>query len=67
MSASNFILYSAWQSSCSYRVRIALNLKQFPYNIETIDLASGNFTEYAAISPTKYVPALQVGMPMLNE
>lgn len=62
MSTSNFILYSRWRSSCSYRVRIALHLKNFPYDIETIDSNSESFHEYAAISPTKYIPALRAGL-----
>ncbi|ETN57741.1 hypothetical protein AND_010702 [Anopheles darlingi] len=32
------ILYSYWRSSCSWRVRIALNLKEIPYDIKPISL-----------------------------
>lgn len=58
MSSSKAILYSDWRSSCSYRVRIALNLKKIPYEIKKVD----DFEAYAVINPTKYVPALQIGL-----
>ncbi len=32
------ILYSYWRSSCSWRVRICLNLKEIPYDIKPISL-----------------------------
>jgi glutathione S-transferase len=31
-------LYSYWRSSCSYRVRIALGLKNLPYEYVPVDL-----------------------------
>lgn len=31
-------LYTYWRSSCSWRVRIALNLKDIPYDSIPVDL-----------------------------
>lgn len=64
---SNFqpILYSYWRSSCSWRVRIALNLKEIPYDIKPISLikAGGeqHCNEYREVNPMEQVPALQIG------
>lgn len=35
------ILYSYFRSSCSWRVRIALNLKKIDYEIKPINLLKG--------------------------
>uniref|UniRef100_A0A803QYU2 GST N-terminal domain-containing protein n=1 Tax=Cannabis sativa TaxID=3483 RepID=A0A803QYU2_CANSA len=34
-------LYSYWRSSCSFRVRIALNLKGLHYDYEAVNLVKG--------------------------
>ncbi|WP_442681362.1 maleylacetoacetate isomerase [Sphingomonas sp. ASY06-1R] len=54
-------LHGYWRSSASYRVRIALNLKQLPYRQITHDLRKGEQTEpaYRAIAPAGLVPALE--------
>lgn len=56
-------LYSYYQSSAAYRVRIALNLKQLPVEMAYVDLVAGAQTapDYAAVNPQKLVPSLQVG------
>lgn len=53
-------LYSYWRSSCSYRVRIALGAKGLPYDLRPVNLLVGaqTRTDYTAIAPTGYVPAL---------
>lgn len=60
------VLYSYWRSSCSWRVRIALNLKEIPYDIKPISLikAGGeqHCNEYREVNPMEQVPALQIGM-----
>lgn len=59
------VLYSYWRSSCSWRVRIALNLKEIPYDIKPISLikAGGeqHCNEYREVNPMEQVPALQIG------
>jgi len=55
-------LYSYFRSSAAYRVRIALNLKQIPYDVVPIHLLQNGgeqfSPEYARINPNKLVPAL---------
>lgn len=63
------ILYSYWRSSCSWRVRIAMNLKEIPYDIKPISLIKSggeqHCNEYREVNPMEQVPALQIGK--LNE
>ena len=33
-----FTLYSYWRSSCSWRIRIALNLKGIPFEYKAVNL-----------------------------
>ena len=60
-------LFSYWRSLASFRVRIALNLKVIPYNIETIDLLEGDqFRDsYLAVNPQPVVPTLVDGGTVL--
>jgi len=53
-------LYSYWRSSCSHRVRIALNLKGLEYEYKAVNLLKGeHFTpEFEKLNPLKYVPVL---------
>jgi maleylacetoacetate isomerase len=55
-------LYSFFRSSASYRVRIALNLKNIPYDQAPIHLRRGGGEQlmpaYTAINPQALVPAL---------
>jgi len=59
------ILYSYWRSSCSWRVRIAMNLKEIPYDIKPISLIKSggeqHCNEYREVNPMEQVPALQIG------
>ncbi|CAF3094112.1 unnamed protein product [Rotaria socialis] len=52
------ILYSYYRSSCSYRVRIALNLKNIVYQIQPVDLLKGEAStdEYKRINPKGEIP-----------
>jgi len=54
------ILYSYWRSSCSWRVRIALAVKDISYEYRAINLLSSDHTtaEYLALNPMKEVPLL---------
>ena len=55
------ILYSYFRSSCSWRVRIALNILGIPHEIRPINLLKGEqlAAEYARINPLKTVPSIQ--------
>lgn len=57
-------LYSYWRSSCSYRVRIALNLKGIEYQIHPIHLLKEGgqqySDEYKKLNPSCKVPTLEV-------
>lgn len=52
-------LYTYYQSSASYRVRIALNLKNLTPEMEYVNLAKGEQKQpsYGAVNPQGYVPA----------
>lgn len=69
-SSSQPVLYSYWRSSCSWRVRIALNLKEIPYDIKAISLIKSggeqHCNEYREVNPMEQVPALQIGMNMFT-
>lgn len=58
-------LYSYWRSSAAYRVRIALNLKNLPYETVPISLAPGvsehRKDAYRSINPQMLVPFLEDG------
>ncbi|KAF9396190.1 Glutathione S-transferase zeta-1 [Podila verticillata] len=53
------VLYSYFRSSCSWRVRIALNLKNIEYEVRPINLLKGEqrSEEYIQIQPFGFVPA----------
>ncbi|TKY53873.1 Glutathione S-transferase zeta class [Spatholobus suberectus] len=52
-------LYSHWISSCSFRVRIALNLKGLPYQYEAVTTFSE--PEFLKLNPIGFVPVLVDG------
>jgi maleylacetoacetate isomerase len=58
-------LYSYWRSSCSYRVRIALNLKLIGYDIVPVNLlrdgGEQHQPQYRALNPQGLVPLLVDG------
>lgn len=58
------VLYSAWISSCSYRVRIALALKGVDYEYRAVTRTD---QDYEKINPIKYVPALQDGDILVSD
>jgi maleylacetoacetate isomerase len=59
---SDFVLYNYFRSSTSYRVRIALNLKNIKFEYKPIHLLKNggeqHSTEYLAINPMGGVPTL---------
>ena len=58
----DYVLYNAPQSTCSQRVRFALNAKGIPFEQHKLDLFSGDQLkpEYLAINPNGLVPTLMV-------
>ncbi|EGT41462.1 hypothetical protein CAEBREN_28076 [Caenorhabditis brenneri] len=51
------VLYSYWRSSCSWRVRIALGLKNIDYEYKTVNLLSAEaLSELKEINPAAKVP-----------
>eukprot|EP01095_Lingulamoeba_sp_RSL-Kostka_P000254 TRINITY_DN1038_c0_g2_i1.p1 TRINITY_DN1038_c0_g2~~TRINITY_DN1038_c0_g2_i1.p1 ORF type:complete len:228 (-),score=84.07 TRINITY_DN1038_c0_g2_i1:81-764(-) len=56
------ILYSYWRSSCSWRVRIALELKNIDYQYKAVHLVKNggeqHSDEFKAINPSEMIPAL---------
>jgi glutathione S-transferase len=64
-----FVLHNAPQSTCSQRVRYALNAKQISFEERKLDLFSGDQLkpEYLAINPNGVVPALiHNGRPVID-
>ena len=57
-----YTLYSYYRSSCSWRVRLALELKEIPYNLIQINLLNDEQSseEYLRVNPSGVVPALVV-------
>lgn len=57
-------LYSYWRSSCSWRVRIGLNLKGLAYTYEAVHLIKDggqqNSEAYRALNPMRTVPTLEL-------
>ncbi|KAJ6711183.1 MALEYLACETOACETATE ISOMERASE [Salix purpurea] len=60
---SKLKLYSYWRSSCSQRVRIALNLKGLDYEYIPVNLLKGEQKnpDFLKLNPLGYVPALVDG------
>ncbi len=59
---SQALLFDYWRSSASYRVRIALNLKNIPYERAAIDLLAGDQKSdaYRERNPQGLVPLLEI-------
>lgn len=55
-------LFSYWRSSCSWRVRIVLNLKQIQYKYVPVHLVKNeqNSEEYKKMNPNATVPSLKL-------
>ncbi|KAL6905886.1 hypothetical protein ACP4OV_003487 [Aristida adscensionis] len=59
MATAKPVLYNAWISSCSHRVRIALNLKGVDFEYKSVNPRTD--PDYEKINPIKYIPALVDG------
>lgn len=57
---SKMTLYHYYRSSCSYRIRIALNYKNIPYDLKPINLLKGDqkTSSYTALNSSGLVPTL---------
>lgn len=57
---TSLILYCYWRSTCSWRVRIALNMKNIDYEIKPIHLVKGDqkSEEFTKLNPIQRVPVL---------
>jgi maleylacetoacetate isomerase len=55
------VLYHYWRSSCSWRVRWALNHKKIPHRLIAVDLLKGEqkSAEYLRRNPAGFVPTLE--------
>lgn len=57
-------LYSYWRSSCSYRARIALELKGVAYEYHAVDISPERSEQleagYEALNPARMVPVLEL-------
>ncbi len=62
-------LHGYWRSTASYRVRIALNLKEIVYDQATHDLRTGAQRDpaYLALTPQGLVPALDAPDGLLTQ
>ncbi|XP_074605056.1 putative maleylacetoacetate isomerase 2 [Brevipalpus obovatus] len=58
------ILYSYFRSSCSYRVRIVLQLKNIPFEYKAVSLIKDggeqHSSQYRQVNPFGFVPALVI-------
>jgi maleylpyruvate isomerase len=57
-------LWSYWRSSCAYRVRIALGLKELPFEYAAVHLMRDGGQQYrpefGALNPQRQVPVLEL-------
>jgi maleylpyruvate isomerase len=55
-------LYGFWRSTCTWRVRIALQLKAVEYQYQPINLVEGeqNQDDYGRVNPMRQVPVLEL-------
>lgn len=62
-------LYHYWRSSCSWRVRWALEIKKIPYNSVAVNLLEGEEKnqDFLKKNPAGYVPALLYKNKVLAE
>ena len=64
-------LYSYWRSSAAYRVRIALHLKELPYEYLPVSLVAGggqhHAPEYHKMNPQDLVPVIVDGERVIRQ
>ena len=59
---SEYVLHTYFRSSCSGRVRIAMNIKDIPYDPITVNIVKNEHKskEYGEINPLNFLPSLQI-------
>lgn len=69
MKPKNLTLFHYWRSSCSWRVRWALALKEIPYQTKPINLIKDEQKSdfYKQLNPSEQVPCLQVENTFISE
>ncbi|EGC37212.1 hypothetical protein DICPUDRAFT_54156 [Dictyostelium purpureum] len=71
MNEEKVILYSYWRSSCSWRVRIALEYKRIKYEYAPIHLLKDGgqqkSEEYSKVNPMKSVPSLIINGHVIGQ
>jgi maleylacetoacetate isomerase len=69
LDTKSVVLFSYFRSTCSWRVRTILNLKQIPYQIVPVNLLKGEQRdpEYTKLNPNGAVPTLFVDGKFLGE
>ncbi|XP_016650083.1 PREDICTED: glutathione S-transferase zeta class-like isoform X3 [Prunus mume] len=62
-SKQQLLLYSYWQSSCSWFVRFALSLKGLPYEYKPVNITKGEqfSPDFKRLNPLHFVPVLVDG------
>ena len=67
--SSRPILHSYWRSSCSWRVRIALNLKNIEFEYAGVNLLNNEQTlsSFSTMNPNRRVPTLKIDGHVLNQ
>lgn len=69
--SQDLILYGYWRSTAAYRVRIALNLKQLPYEYRAVHLVRDGGEQHAAayreLNPQELVPVLVHGHSAIRQ
>ena len=57
-----YVLHTYFRSSCSGRVRIAMNLKEIPYEPTLVNIVKGEHKseDYGKINPLNFLPSLQI-------
>ncbi|GAU14761.1 hypothetical protein TSUD_204090 [Trifolium subterraneum] len=68
-SHNKLTLYSYWKSSCSFRVRIALNFKGLKYDYKPVNLLKGeqSHPEFLQLNPVGFVPVLVDGPVVISD
>lgn len=63
------VLHSYFRSSCSYRVRIALNLKNIEYTVKPVNLLNNEHTsdKYKVLNALGVVPTLEMDGHVLTQ
>ncbi|PZC72103.1 hypothetical protein B5X24_HaOG200237 [Helicoverpa armigera] len=70
MASNRAIMYGYYLSSCSWRVRAALQYKRIPFEERSVDIVKArqqSTEEYRAINPAQKVPALVIDNVTLVE